>query len=171
MFMVSFALTSHFHHYVTPGKGEHQGSPEKERLWRNSHTSHCGAWPALYLHLAKTMFQVPAALVFLSLKYNKRLPYQWPNPSVIASLTATVVSFIAFLLVELYVAQEPMLAPAFLKQKIPVLVGISNFLVATCNFSVNYFYPMWFQTVMSTSAATAGMRAGTGLGQLFRGIG
>ncbi|KAG6909881.1 hypothetical protein DXG01_014690 [Tephrocybe rancida] len=140
MFMISFALTSHFHHYVTPGKGK----STKDILKRID-----------YGGTLTLLISVAAALVFLSLKYNESLP--WSNPSVIASITVTAVSSIAFLLVELYVAQEPMLAPALLKQKIPVLVGISNFLVATCNFSVNYFYPMWFQTVMSTSASTAGM--------------
>ncbi|KAG6909883.1 hypothetical protein DXG01_014692 [Tephrocybe rancida] len=140
MFMISFALMSHFHHYVTPGKGK----STKEVLKRIDYGG------TLIL-----LISVAAALVFLSVKYNESLP--WSNPSVIASITVTAVSFIAFLLVELYVAQEPVLAPALLKQKIPVLVGISNFLVATCNYSVNYFYPMWFQIVMSTSASTAGM--------------
>ena len=59
-------------------------------------------------------------------------------------------------LVELYVAKEPVLAPFLLKKKVPVLTGISNFLVANCNFSIMYFFPMWFQTVMLTSASTAG---------------
>lgn len=61
-----------------------------------------------------------------------------------------------FIIVELKVAIEPVLAPFLLKQKIPVLVGISNFLVAFCNFSIMYFFPMWFQTVMLTSASIAG---------------
>lgn len=57
---------------------------------------------------------------------------------------------------ELYVAPEPVLAPFLLKEKIPVQVGISNFLVAMCNFSVMYNFPTWFQTVMLTSASEAG---------------
>lgn len=61
-----------------------------------------------------------------------------------------------FVLVELYVAPEPVLAPFLLKEKIPVQVGISNFLVAMCNFSVMYNFPTWFQTVMLTSASEAG---------------
>ena len=66
--------------------------------------------------------------------------------------------FILFVYVELYVAPEPVLAPFLLKEKIPVLVGISNFLVATCNFTVMYNFPTWFQTVMLTSASEAGKR-------------
>jgi hypothetical protein len=67
-----------------------------------------------------------------------------------------IVSFLLFLVVELKLAIEPMLAPFLLKERIPVLVGTSNFLVAFCNFSVMYFFPMWFQTVMLSSASTAG---------------
>lgn len=63
---------------------------------------------------------------------------------------------VAFVLVELLVAPEPVLAPFLLKQPVPVLVGTSNFLVSLCNFSVMYFYPMWFQTVALTSASIAG---------------
>ena len=54
------------------------------------------------------------------------------------------------------IAPEPILAPFLLKEKIPVLVGISNFLVATCNFTVMYNFPTWFQTVLLTSASEAG---------------
>ena len=67
-----------------------------------------------------------------------------------------LVFFIAFLIVEIYVAPEPVMAPALLRQKVPVLVSASNFLVAACNFSVTYFFPMWFQVVTLESASTAG---------------
>lgn len=56
----------------------------------------------------------------------------------------------------IYVAPEPILAPFLLRQKIPVLVGISYFLVAFANFSVMYSFPMWFETVKLTSASEAG---------------
>ena len=61
-----------------------------------------------------------------------------------------------FFLVEIYVAVEPVLPPYLLRQKVPVLVGCSNALVAVCNLSVTYYFPTWFQTVMLTSASTAG---------------
>jgi len=104
------------------------------------------------------------------MKYNEDLPVsdhvskntvwltlvQWSHPLVFVPLGLAGFFFIIFILVELLVAPEPILAPALLKQKVPVLVGISNFLVALCNFSVMYFFPMWFQTVALTSASTAG---------------
>lgn len=82
--------------------------------------------------------------------------FQWHEPWVFVPLALAGVSFVAFVLVELLVAPEPVLAPFLLRQKVPVLVGISNFLVALCNFSVMYFFPMWFQTVPLTSASVAG---------------
>jgi hypothetical protein len=66
------------------------------------------------------------------------------------------VFFSSFVYVELRIAPEPVLAPFLLKQKIPVLIGIQNFLVANCNFAVMYFFPMWFMTVPLTSASVAG---------------
>ena len=81
---------------------------------------------------------------------------KWSSPSVFGSFSLSGIFTIAFLWIELKVAPEPVLAPFLLKQKIPVLVGISNFLVATCNFAVMYNFPTWFQTVLLTSASEAG---------------
>ena len=64
--------------------------------------------------------------------------------------------FLLFLVIELKFAIEPVLTPFLLKQKVPVLVGASNFLVGFGNFSVTYFLPTWFQTVMLTPASIAG---------------
>lgn len=75
----------------------------------------------------------------------------------ITPLALVAVCSVLFVVIELKVALEPVLAPHLLKQKIPVLVGMSNFCVAMCNFSIMYFFPMWFQTVLLTSASVAGM--------------
>lgn len=64
---------------------------------------------------------------------------------------------IAFVIIELFIAPEPVLAPFLLRKKIPVLVATSSFLVAICNFAVMYNFPTWFQTVLLTSASEAGM--------------
>ena len=72
------------------------------------------------------------------------------------SLVVAIGFFLLFLVVELKLAIEPVLTPYLLRQRIPVLVGISNSLVAFCNFSIMYFFPMWFQTVMLSSASVAG---------------
>ena len=75
----------------------------------------------------------------------------------IACLASSGIFAFAFLLLEFFVAPEPVLAPHLLKQKIPVLIGLSNFLVPLCNFTVMYYFPMWFQTVMKTKASVAGV--------------
>jgi len=59
------------------------------------------------------------------------------------SIFLAIVFFAAFIYVELYIAAEPVLSPGLLRQKVPVLVGLSNLVVATCNFSVQYHFPMW----------------------------
>ncbi|KAF4609247.1 hypothetical protein EYR40_001600 [Pleurotus pulmonarius] len=140
IFMLAFALTSFNLNYTTPGKSR----SAKDVLRRID-----------YGGSLTLLVTVGSLLFFLATKYNEGLP--WSDPSVIASVVVASVFAVLFLVVELFIAPEPVLAPSLLRQKIPVLVGMSNFLVATCNFSVMYFFPMWFQTVMLTSASTAGL--------------
>ncbi|GLB35671.1 putative major facilitator superfamily protein [Lyophyllum shimeji] len=157
MFLASFATTAYFHHYVTPG----QGKSAKEILKRID-----------YFGSILLLITVGSILIFLSVRYNEGFP--WTDPSVVASISIAAIGCIAFLLVELFLAREPVLAPFLLKQKIPVLVGASNFLVAIYNFAIIYFLPMWFQTVMATTASTAGLHlipnsVGLTLGSIFAG--
>ncbi|KAI4520635.1 MFS general substrate transporter [Schizophyllum commune Loenen D] len=107
-------------------------------------------WGCLTLMLA-----VGSCLIFLGSKYNSSLP--WTDPRVVIPLYLSLAFFALFLLVELRVAPEPVLAPFLLRQAVPVLTGISNFLVAACNYSITFYFPMWFQTVMLASASTAGL--------------
>ncbi|KZP16059.1 MFS general substrate transporter [Athelia psychrophila] len=86
-------------------------------------------------------------------RYNEDLP--WSNVTVIVPLVLACVFAVDFVVVELFIAPEPVMAPFLLRQKVPVLVGLSNFLVSINNFAIMYFFPMWFQTVALTSAATA----------------
>ncbi|KAL1706287.1 major facilitator superfamily domain-containing protein [Schizophyllum commune] len=141
IFVVSLVLTSINLTYETP--------------YRNSKSTKDVLKRIDYLGSLTLLISVGSCLIFLSTHYNSILP--WSDASVIVPFVLAVVFFILFILVELYVAKEPVLAPFLLKKKVPVLTGISNFLVANCNFSIMYFFPMWFQTVMLTSASTAGL--------------
>ncbi|KAI0792604.1 MFS general substrate transporter [Abortiporus biennis] len=157
LFGVSFALTSINLHYVTPGKSK----STLEVLKRID-----------YLGSATLLSTVLSCLIFLSTKYNDDNP--WSTPIVFLSLTFSIVSFILFVVIELFIAPEPVLPPFLLKKKIPVLVAVSSFLVAMCNFSVMYNFPTWFQTVLLTSAAEAGAHlipngVSISLGSLFAG--
>ncbi|KAJ7672431.1 major facilitator superfamily domain-containing protein [Mycena polygramma] len=140
LFIVAFILTSYNIRYVTPGKSK---SP-KDVLKRID-----------YFGSLTLLISVGSLLIFLSTRYNESLP--WSDARVIVPLVLGIVFFILFLIVEIYIAPEPVMAPFLLRQKIPVLVSASNFLVAGCNFSVTYFFPMWFQVVTLESASTAGL--------------
>ncbi|KAJ7142124.1 vacuolar amino acid permease [Mycena crocata] len=139
-YLCAFFLTSHNLRYVTPGKSK--GAVEV--LKRIDY------FGSLTLFIA-----VGSILLFLSKRYNDMLP--WSDIWVVTPLVTSFVFVLLFLLVEAFVATDPVLAPFMLRQKIPLLVGISNFLSAICNFSVNYFFPVWFQVVTLESASTAGL--------------
>ncbi|KAE9408977.1 MFS general substrate transporter [Gymnopus androsaceus JB14] len=140
LFFISLLLTTINLRYVTKGKGK----STKEVLKRID-----------YFGSLTLLISVGSMLIFLSTRFNENLP--WADARVIVPLVLSIVFFLSFVFVEIYVAPEPVLAPFLLKQRIPVLVGVSNFLVASCNFSITYFFPMWFQTVMLTNASTAGL--------------
>ena len=72
------------------------------------------------------------------------------------SLVSSISFTLLFLVIEAFVAIEPILPPYLLMEKVPVLIGLSNAFVAVCNLSVTYYYPTWFQTVMLSSASNAG---------------
>ncbi|GAW03957.1 vacuolar amino acid permease [Lentinula edodes] len=123
LFVISLFLTSVNLSYVTKGKGKSTVEVLKRIDYFGSFT---------------VLISVGSMLMFLSTRFNANLP--WSDARVIVPLVLSVVFFVAFIIVEIYIAPEPVLAPFLLKQKIPVLVGISNFL-----------------TVMLTNASTAGL--------------
>ncbi|KAJ7221383.1 vacuolar amino acid permease [Mycena pura] len=140
IFLAAFFITQYNLRYATPGKSK----GAREVLKRID-----------YLGSLTLLISVGSLLVFLSSRYNEGFP--WLDTRVIVPLVLAAVFFFTFLGVEIFVAPEPVMAPAMLRQKIPVLVSASNFLVAACNFSVTYFFPMWFQVVTLQSASTAGL--------------
>ncbi|CDO71943.1 hypothetical protein BN946_scf184940.g90 [Trametes cinnabarina] len=139
LFIVSFMLTSVNLHYVTPGRSR----STREVLKRID-----------YGGSATLLISVLSILVFLSTRFSEEKP--WSSPTVYVPLALAVFFALLFVYVELCIAPEPILAPFLLREKIPVLIGMSNFLVAVSNFTVMYNFPTWFQTVMLTSASEAG---------------
>ncbi|KAL1754896.1 major facilitator superfamily domain-containing protein [Schizophyllum commune] len=140
LFALSFSLITWHLSYTVSDEHEEKRSVLSRVDW----------WGCLTLMLA-----VGSCLIFLGSKYNSSLP--WTDPRVVIPLYLSLAFFALFLLVELRVAPEPVLAPFLLEQAVPVLTGISNFLVAACNYSITFYFPMWFQTVMLASASTAGL--------------
>jgi len=139
LFILSFTLITVNLCYVTPGEGK----SVKEMLKRIDYGG------SLSLLLSVLFF-----LIFLSTKFNENMP--WDSSVVYVPLAISAMSMILFVIIELYVVSEPILAPFLLKSKIAVLVATSSFLVAGCNFTITYNLPTWFQTVMLTSASEAG---------------
>ncbi|KAF8505120.1 MFS general substrate transporter [Hysterangium stoloniferum] len=119
IFAASFALTGYNLHYVIPRRGK----STKDVLKRIDY----GGSLTLFLSVGSLLF-------FLSYKYNDDLPFN--SPAAIVSIIICIATFIAFILVELLIAPEPVLLPFCL--------------------AVMYFFPMFFETVMLTSASTAG---------------
>ncbi|KAH9923694.1 MFS general substrate transporter [Epithele typhae] len=161
MFLVSFMLTSTFLHYTTPNHNQGGSKSTKQVLKRID-----------YGGTLTLLGTVLSFLIFLSTRFSEEHP--WSSPTVYVPLVLFVVFFVTFVVFELCIAPEPMLAPFLLRQRVPVLVGFSNFLVATCNFTVMYNFPTWFQTVLLTSASEAGAHlipngVSISLGSLFAG--
>ncbi|KAF9032949.1 major facilitator superfamily domain-containing protein [Panaeolus papilionaceus] len=141
-FALSYLLTVYNLTYIISGTGIQRST--KEILKRID-----------YLGSLTLLGCVGSMLLFLSMRFSEGLP--WIDLSVWGTFSASVVFGCLFLLVEIYVAVEPVLPPHLLTEKVPILVGCSNALVAVCNLSVTYFFPTWFQTVMLTSASEAGL--------------
>lgn len=74
----------------------------------------------------------------------------------ILSLSLSVVFFILFVVAEVYVSPEPVLAPGLFKHREAIVISASNFFVPICNYAVMYFLPTWFQTVKLDKASVAG---------------
>lgn len=100
---------------------------------------------------------VGAVLGFL-LGLDRGSNVSWTLPLTIASLSVSVVLFIAFILVEIYLAAEPF-APGH------IIFNRTFFALYGCNFfsfggwlAALFYIPLYFQAVDGVSATTAGLR-------------
>jgi len=94
-------------------------------------------------------------LSFLSFKFQS--DYEWDDKRVVGTIALSATAFITFIVLELWVVPAPVLAPFLLRQKVPVLVSVSNMLIAYCNFAIMYHVPIFFELVFLTSSTEAGM--------------
>lgn len=140
LFLASSALIAYNLCYITPGGGTNT----KDILKRIDYGGSFGL-----------LGMVGSILFLLSLRFNENR--EWSDPAVITSLILALSFTVLFLIVEFYIAPEPVLPPFLLTHTVPVLVGTSNALVAVCNLSVTYFFPMFFQIVRLESASSAGL--------------
>lgn len=94
-------------------------------------------------------------LLGLSLGGNQ-LP--WGAPLVYGSLIAGGVLVAVFLLVEQYVAREPLLPLRVLFNRTPLFVSLGNFCVTISQFGILYNVPTYFSAVEQTTTSAAGLR-------------
>jgi MFS family permease len=89
-----------------------------------------------FLGSATLVSTVSCLLVSLTLKTSGDSELAWSDPIVWGLLVASAVFGIAFILVEKYVANEPIMPLRLVTQRTPAFVAISNFLISVLAFSV-----------------------------------
>jgi hypothetical protein len=119
LFLLSFVFTQTHLNYLTPGKAR---SP----LAILSRIDYLGSL-ALLLSVGSTLFA-------LSFRFNQ--DFAWSHRRVWGCSCAAIAGAAAFLAVEMKIAVEPVLAPEFLRMRVPVLVAVNSLLVPLCNFAV-----------------------------------
>jgi len=129
-------------HYVMPG----QSRSRKEMLGR---VDYFGSL-SLVLSLGSLV---------LSLSFKNNQGYPWSSGLVWGPMITFVVFTVVFVLVEIFVAKEPVLPMQLMTQRNSIFVAISNFTLSFVSFSVLYFYPYIFNIVKQQSASDAGAHA------------
>ncbi|KAM0752968.1 MFS general substrate transporter [Meredithblackwellia eburnea MCA 4105] len=138
--LLSLLLIFTFVRFKVPG----QGKTKREMVRRID-----------YFGSLSLILSLGGLLFGLSYKNNESLP--WTDPKVWASLIVAAVFAVVFVLVEAYVAPEPVLPLRILKQRNGFLSSLVNMFLSMVSFSVLYFFPMFFEVVKLQTASRAGM--------------
>lgn len=97
---------------------------------------------------------VSLILVGLSLGGNQ-LP--WDAPLVYGSLIGGFVLLVIFVLVEKYVAREPLLPLRVLFNRTPLFVALTNWFITMSQFGILYQVPLYFVAVEQTTSSQSGL--------------
>ncbi|KAG8935126.1 hypothetical protein FRC02_008477, partial [Tulasnella sp. 418] len=95
--------------------------------------------------------------LLLAVTFNSSAGVPWSNPSVWGLLLCAAMFITAFVLVEAYLASEPVMPLRLLRKRTPLAVALSNFLLKMVSFSMLYNVPIYFTAVKLTSSADAGL--------------
>lgn len=82
--------------------------------------------------------------------------FEWTDPLILGLLITFVISTIAFIGIEGWYAEEPVLPLSLLSRATPASVAISNLIMAMCIFSMLFNVPLFFTTVRLETSAVAG---------------
>lgn len=97
---------------------------------------------------------VSLTLLGLSLGGNQK---PWSDPLVWGSVLAGIFGLVLFVLVEIYVAKEPLLSPKILFSRTPGLVSLTNWFISMSQFALIYNIPLYFSAVEQTTTSYAGL--------------
>ncbi|RKP08315.1 drug resistance transporter, EmrB/QacA subfamily, partial [Thamnocephalis sphaerospora] len=84
--------------------------------------------------------------------------YAWSDPLVISLYVVGGVLIIAFILVEVKVAKQPIISPHLFRHRNVSLAFAANFFIGIGFFGVIFYMPMWFQVVRGVSATNSGIK-------------
>ncbi|KAH8926333.1 MFS general substrate transporter [Atractiella rhizophila] len=138
--LAAFILVSTFVKYKIPG----QGKSKKEMIKRID-----------YLGSLTLIVSIGSLLISLSFKNNELLP--WSDPKVWSFLIVFGVAISLFIYVETCVSAEPVMPLTILNTRNGICIALTNFITSMGAFSVLYFWPYFFETVLLTNSATAGL--------------
>lgn len=85
--------------------------------------------------------------------------YEWSDGRIIALLVVFGVLMIAFGFIETHSSNSEyaILRPRLLRQRNVVCGGLFAFLLATSNFTIGYYMPLWFQAVKGVAPTKSGV--------------
>ncbi|PWY98492.1 MFS general substrate transporter [Testicularia cyperi] len=97
---------------------------------------------------------VTLILVGLSLGGNER---EWSDRLVIGSLVGGVSALVVFVVVERYVAREPLMPMSVLFNRTPGFVAIACWFISMSQFGIIFNVPNYFESVEQTTSSYAGL--------------
>ncbi|KAL7006572.1 hypothetical protein EMMF5_003738 [Cystobasidiomycetes sp. EMM_F5] len=97
---------------------------------------------------------VTLLLLGLSLGGNQ---YEWSHPIVYGSIIGGSVLLVIFVLIEKYVAREPLLPLRVLFNRTPLFVSLTNWFITMSQFGIIYQIPLYFSAVEQTTTSYAGL--------------
>jgi EmrB/QacA subfamily drug resistance transporter len=94
--------------------------------------------------------------LLLGLTWGGYQLYDWSSPQVIGTLAGAVALYIAFILIEIFVANEPILPLDLFRNRVFTVGASLSFLTGAALFSVALFLPLFIQGVLGDTATNSG---------------
>lgn len=98
---------------------------------------------------------VPATELTLSRFLGNQLP--WAHPVVYGTLIGGSCLIVVFVLIEKYVAREPLLPLRVLISPTPLFVALTCWFITMSQFGILYNVPLYFSAVEQTTSSYAGL--------------